>query len=573
MSRFAPRRRRSALERRLTRRVAAAEAVESEAAVSRFAVRPASESETWVDLLHHAPIVTTDLDLLRSAVRFGFESGDAGGLLTGAVDEAASSPSHFGTESFATGLFLKEIISGLLPIIVPDGILVPSQAFLARTLSSPPDDPRDVVLRQEILAELCAKEELHEPLVRALETLRELRNLLDDRPMSGGETVRRKIEVLQTLRRFFELGATFHGASSALKRFGEFAKTVTESDAFTRLVDLLRHESKMTELQVRLVLDYEGKIRDYEVLEHTPVAGNPVVRSTWRRVWERILGFLRGHRYGEHEVILRIIDDIFEELEDAIVPSFALIGHLEFYASALAFRARVQAAGLDVCLPSFGEEVALEGLFNPLLLLMKEVQPVPCALTSGKDGLVLITGPNSGGKTRVMQSLALTQLFAQSGYFVPAKSAALVRAPKMFVSLIEGAPADHKEGRLGTELLRVRKLFEELEPGCLVILDELCSGTNPSEGIAIFEMVLSLLPRIKPRAFLTTHFLDAARRLQEEAEASNSELRFLQVELDDNETPTYQFVPGVAPTSLAHAVAARLGVTQDELEGLVSRHD
>ena len=326
----------------------------------------------------------------------------------------------------------------------------------------------------------------------------------------------------------------------------------------------------MTELQVRVVLDYEGKIRDYEVLEHTPVVGNPVVRSTWRRIWERIVGFLRGHRYGEHEVILRIIDDIFEELEDAIVPCFALIGHLEFYASALAFRARVQGAGLDVCLPTFGDTVELEGLFNPLLLLMEDVQPVPCALSSGKDGLVLITGPNSGGKTRMMQSLALTQLFAQCGFFVPARSAALVRAPKMFVSLIEGAPADHKEGRLGTELMRVRKLFEELEPGCLVILDELCSGTNPSEGIAIFEMVLSLMPRLKPRAYLTTHFLDAARRLKEEG--SQSELRFLQVELDENDAPTYQFVPGVAPTSLAHAVAARLGVTQDELEALVTRH-
>ena len=537
-----------------------------------FGARPPREGETWVDLLHHDPYVTADLGLLRSAVRFGFESGDAGGLLTGAVDDASSAPSHFGAKSFTTGLFLKEIVSGLLPIIVPDGILVPSQPFLTRVLSSPPDDPRDVTLRQGVLAELCENEQLHEPLIRALETLRELRNLLDDRPMSGGETVRRKIEVLQTLRRFFELAATFQTTTSALKRLGEFAATVTQSDAFSRLVDLLRHESKMTELNVRLVLDYEGKIRDYEVVEHAPVAGNPVVRSTWRRLWERILGFLRGHRYGEHEVILRIIDDIFEELEDAVVPSFALIGHLEFYASALAFRARAQAAGLDVCLPEFGDRIELEGLFNPLLLLMENVEPVPCSLTTASEGLVLITGPNSGGKTRVMQSLALTQLFAQSGYFVPAKQTCLVRAPKMFVSLIEGAPADHKEGRLGTELLRVRKLFEELEPGCLVILDELCSGTNPSEGIAIFEMVLSLLPRLKPRAYLTTHFLDAARRLEEEAEASKSELRFLQVELDDDETPTYQFVPGVAPTSLAHAVAARLGVTQDELEALVTRH-
>ncbi len=229
--------------------------------------------------------------------------------------------------------------------------------------------------------------------------------------------------------------------------------------------------------------------------------------------------------------------------------------------------------GLSVSLPRFvadEEAPALRRLFNPLLLL-QDVVPVPCDIeTAYHDALVLITGPNSGGKTRVLQALAITQLLGQVGLFVPAAESSLVRAPKMFVSLIEEAPADQKEGRLGTELMRVRRLFEQLEPGSLVILDELCSGTNPSEGIAIFEMVLGLLPRLRPRAFLTTHFLDAARGLA--ANPPTKRLETLQVELDERDDPTYQFVPGVAPTSLAHAVAARLGVTAEELEALVERH-
>jgi len=169
-----------------------------------------------------------------------------------------------------------------------------------------------------------------------------------------------------------------------------------------------------------------------------------------------------------------------------------------------------------------------------------------------------------------MQALALTQLLGQSGLFVPAASAELTRAPTLFVSLIEGAPADQKEGRLGTELMRVRRLFEQLEPGSMVILDELCSGTNPSEGIAIFEMVISLLPRLRPQVWVTTHFLDAAREL--EAAGRVERLEFLQVELREDE-PTYQFVPGVAPTSLAYMVASRLGVTQEELVALVERQE
>ena len=107
-----------------------------------------------------------------------------------------------------------------------------------------------------------------------------------------------------------------------------------------------------------------------------------------------------------------------------------------------------------------------------------------------------------------------------------------------------------------------------IEPGSVAILDELCSGTNPDEGEAIFEMVVSLLPRLGPQVFVSTHFLGLAARLEKQRPVPS--LSFLQVELDPAEKPTYQFVPGVATTSLAHKVAARLGVTKEELEKLVA---
>jgi DNA mismatch repair protein MutS2 len=153
---------------------------------------------------------------------------------------------------------------------------------------------------------------------------------------------------------------------------------------------------------------------------------------------------------------------------------------------------------------------------------------------------------------------------------VPAKSATLSRARGLFVSLIEEARADQKEGRLGTELLRIRQLFEGTPPGSLIILDELCSGTNPSEGEDIIRLVLSLLDELRGSVFITTHFLQFAKRLSEEASADH--LRFLQVELDPEQRPTYSFVAGVAHTSLAHQTAQRLGVTRDELLALIRRN-
>jgi DNA mismatch repair protein MutS2 len=215
-------------------------------------------------------------------------------------------------------------------------------------------------------------------------------------------------------------------------------------------------------------------------------------------------------------------------------------------------------------------------LFNPLLFAH------PGKITScdlGSDAFratTLVTGPNSGGKTRLLQAIAVAQMLGEAGVYMPAASATIDHTSGLFVSLIEEARADQKEGRLGTELMRIRELFERARPGSLIILDELCSGTNPSEGEDIIRLVLSLLSELRASVFITTHFLQFAKRLAEEhatsTQSGQGRLSFLQVELDGGERPTYRFVPGVASTSLAHQTAARLGVTRDELLALVQRN-
>jgi DNA mismatch repair protein MutS2 len=209
-----------------------------------------------------------------------------------------------------------------------------------------------------------------------------------------------------------------------------------------------------------------------------------------------------------------------------------------------------------------------EALYNPLLLL-EERAPRPTDLTLGGSALLLVTGPNSGGKTRLLQALGLAQLLAQAGFFVPAKHAELALRHGLFVSVVEEAAADAREGRLGTELLRIRRLFEKLDWGSLVIVDELCSGTNPSEAEEIFRLVVDLLAEIEPQTVVTTHFLHFAAAL--ETERPVPRLEFLQVELDESQTPTFGFVPGVATTSLARRTAERLGVTREALRELVDR--
>jgi DNA mismatch repair protein MutS2 len=110
-------------------------------------------------------------------------------------------------------------------------------------------------------------------------------------------------------------------------------------------------------------------------------------------------------------------------------------------------------------------------------------------------------------------------------------------------------------------------MFEKLEMGALVLVDELCSGTNPAEAEELFRMVLELLPELGADAFVTTHFLEFAARLARERPLPG--LEFLCVGLDAEKHPTYRFERGVADSALAQQTAERLGVTRKELFGLV----
>ena len=282
---------------------------------------------------------------------------------------------------------------------------------------------------------------------------------------------------------------------------------------------------------------------------------------------------------GANEIVDRWLEAVWDGVKEYVPGLLQLKGDLELYLGALHFKRLAQQKGLPVCLPKIIARDAtaqslpkkIEALWNPLLLA-QERPPVSTDVTLPSFIYTCITtGPNSGGKTRFLQAIALSQLLGQVGCFVPAREASIRLVSGMFVSLGEAPHADQKEGRLGMELTRVRSLFEHAKGGSMVVLDELCSGTNPSEGEEIFRMLLELLHELEHEVHITTHFLSFAASLQVEAESLG--LSFLQVELDATQHPTYRFLPGVATTSLAHQTAERLGVTREQLRQLIKRRE
>ena len=527
------------------------------------------------DLLHPTPSFRIDVTATRQALTFAFASGVSGGVFTEALERAAAGPSSWAPEHFVSDLFLAQFVQLCLRIRIGAQEPAVSTVHLTRLLSQPPEDRAVVDHRRAILAELARTPRLRAAAERLYLTLCRFRALLEGATGAGKwEPERRQLDVLQVAKEIFDQAATgFAGAASGLARLAAFAERVRGGEPFRSLEDLLSYDERLATLSMKIGVGADGKIRGFEVVSVQEATANPFVSSPLRRWLAKIELFARGFKFSDSEVMARLIDAVFEGIADDLVPLVQLLGDLEFYLGALGFQDRAAEAGLAVCLPDLvapEQPRRLDQLFNPLLLA-HGIRPVPCNLNTDRHTtIVLVTGPNSGGKTRLLQSLGLTQLLAQSGLFVPARRGAVALSSGLVVSLIQETKADQAEGRLGTELVRIRELFERLPPGAMVILDELCSGTNPSEGEEIFELVVEMLARLAPQAFITTHFLAFAARLARER--AIEPLRFLQVELGPGERPTYQFAPGVAQTSLASHTAARLGVTRDQLLSLVDRN-
>ncbi|MFT3923826.1 MAG: hypothetical protein QM778_14935 [Myxococcales bacterium] len=532
------------------------------------------------DLLHHQPMARADLVLLREALRFAFASGGSDVPLYECFDETQLAFSTWTPEFFASDLYLEAFINAHAVLEINGGRFQARVAPLLRILNHPPQDLKNTYFRQAVLRELSENDAFRASLEQAYVALARFRDLLGDSGLGERLDVnRRRLDVLESGRAAIEILARgFEGANSGLSRLRDFARRVQASQGFQRLSQLLAFEDNMASIEARLQIGYDGELRHFEIVRTSEAKLNPFYATRLGRLWRRFSLLVRGYFFSDAEVLSRFVDQVFLGVDAEFAKFFQILSDLEFYLVALRFRDHARQLDLEVCLP---EVVAAQpdaaspvrvwvDLFNPLLVRHGEAA-VPCSLSQQRcDDIVLLTGPNSGGKTRLLQALSLGQILAQGGYFVPASKAQLVSASAMFLSIGDHADENQREGRLGSELLRIRKVFESVRPGAFVVVDELCSGTNPSEGEEIFRMVLTLLKELGPQVFISTHFLEFAASLARDP--STSGLDFLRVELDVHDRPTYRFVPGVANTSLAQQTAARLGVTAKELRALIDQH-
>ncbi|MDB5074985.1 MAG: endonuclease MutS2, partial [Chloroflexi bacterium] len=263
----------------------------------------------------------------------------------------------------------------------------------------------------------------------------------------------------------------------------------------------------------------------------------------------------------EQEEIERILQFISERIA---VQAPAMLETVEGLASldlALA-KARFGAA-MRAVLPTVHSDGALSLVNARHPLLTGPVVPISVRL--GEDfRQLLVTGPNTGGKTVALKTVGLLTLMAQSGLPVPADPGSRVAVfDGIFADIGDEQSIAQSLSTFSGHLTNIIRVLDEMTPNSLLLLDELGAGTDPAEGSALARSLLTYLLKTQARVMATTHYSEL------KAFASTTEgVENASVEFDvETLTPTYRLSIGLPGRSNALAIASRLGLRDEIIQG------
>lgn len=189
--------------------------------------------------------------------------------------------------------------------------------------------------------------------------------------------------------------------------------------------------------------------------------------------------------------------------------------------------------------------------------LLEKSSCVPLQFTIGGDirGIV-ITGPNTGGKTVAIKTVALCAMMAQCGLHVPAKTAEVCMFSNILCDIGDGQNLSENLSTFSAHITNVLDILKRVNPESLVIMDELGSGTDPQEGMGIAVAILEELKKSGALYLVTTHYPEIKSYAEREEGVINARMTFD----PENFKPLYRMVIGEAGESCALHIAKRLGM-------------
>ncbi|HTZ61787.1 MAG TPA: DNA mismatch repair protein MutS [Thermoplasmata archaeon] len=368
----------------------------------------------------------------------------------------------------------------------------------------------------------------------------------------------------------------FADALEGLRGFAEGPGPQFRSPAFRRFFAMVREELDAAYLaEVRSHL-HRLRFDDGTVLSARLGAGNLgtgyVLRlpaderpGWWRRHWPARASPFSFEIAERDEVGARALTELRDQGYASVARAVArsndhlhgffsgLRSELAFYLAAAHLAEDLSARGLSVGrpepLPAGSPEWEAEGLYLPGLALLAPGPIVVNRLAATGKGLVVVTGPNQGGKSTFLRSVGTAQLLLQAGLPVPGARYRSAVAPAIATHFARAEDPTFTSGRLDDELRRMSTVVSGLRPGALLLSNESFSSTNEREGSEIADQVFRAALDAGVRVVVVTHFHELASALATEV---GGRAQFLLAERTADGRRTFRLIEGAPrPTSFA----------------------
>lgn len=427
--------------------------------------------------------------------------------------------------------------------------------------------------RAEIGARLSPKELLDVARVlRSIDTIERWRRQLDGEP-SSLEYLLNSVVALPTLYRNITTAILSEEeiADNASPNLAEIRRKIRQAGSKARevLEKMVRSATYQKYLQENIITQRDGRFVVPVKVEHrneikglvhdTSASGSTIfVEPTAVVEANNEIRILQGKEQIEIDRILYELSSQVGGCADSIQGSYEAIVELDLY-----FAKSRMADAMRATVPNINEEgiVDLKKARHPLL---NKEKVVPIDLRLGKDfDTLVVTGPNTGGKTVAVKTLGLLVMMAQCGFMLPVADGSTVPIyEKVLVDIGDEQSIEQSLSTFSAHMTNIISILQQANENSLVLLDELGAGTDPVEGAALAVAIIERLREKKAQVVATTHYAEIKMFALNTQGVENACCEFDVATL----RPTYRLLIGVPGRSNAFAISERLGLSHDIIE-------
>ena len=347
-----------------------------------------------------------------------------------------------------------------------------------------------------------------------------------------------------------ELGNVRRKITQLQKRISEKMDSILKSEAskLTDQIVTIRNNRLVLPVKAEYKNSFKGMIHDQSASKETVF-----IEPTAVMEMNNLLGSLAIQEQNEIEKILYRLTGLVSASYQEILSNFSILTQLD-----ILFAKAKYANQIDGILPEISaNEISIHQARHPLI---DPQSVVANTITYKQYKVIIITGPNTGGKTVALKTLGICSLMAQSGLLIPAKEPSKIKIfSGIYADIGDEQSIEQSLSTFSSHITKIIDIIKRAPADSLILLDELGSGTDPKEGASLAISILDYLRKKQVHVMVSTHYPELKIYAYDLEDVLNASVEFNIHTLK----PTYRLLLGIPGTSNAIDIATRLGLNDE----------